>query len=396
MRRIDSLDGFRALSIVMVICGHFALEWEARHGTYPFWTRFVDAGLGVFIFFVISGYLITLLLLKEFERRGSLSLRRFYFRRFFRIVPPLYLYILFIAITAPLSGLRAEPRELLTALTFTRNLDPHAHQFMFQHFWSLCIEEQFYLLWPVALLIALRHSGRTGATRLALVLIIVAPIYRVVAYLAIPQLALREYAYGLLPGHMDALMFGCWGALAEGTLPFERIYQKATAFSWILPVWLFGVSQQLSGVLHNYYRLTIGDTLDGVATLFMLLWAIRTPGTLAWKVLNWRPIVHIGVISYSIYIWQTYFLHPQNSTIFGRFPYNLVCILVAAEFSWWTVERFSRKLRDWAEARLRPMGLNREPLTGNEIGPMTAVPMIAQQKFDPAVPDGVFERGELS
>jgi peptidoglycan/LPS O-acetylase OafA/YrhL len=333
----------------MVIAGHMWLAGMARYGWHSVWGGFLDGGLGVFIFFVISGYLITKLLLSDYDHYGRFSLKRFYYRRFFRIVPPLYTYVLFVVLTGPLSGLHARPIEVLTALTFTRNLDFHSHQFMFEHFWSLCIEEQFYLIWPVTLLFALHRRGRLGATKVAITLIVLAPLYRLTTYPLIHSQPVRHFFDGFLPGHMDALMFGCWASLAKGSVAYENLYRHVSRFAWFLPLWLFGISLSLTILLGNKYRLAFGETLDGFAVMFMLLWGIRNSESVVGRLLNSRLIVHIGVISYSIYIWQTYFLHPENGTVFARFPWSLLCIFAAAEFSWQTVERLSRIVRDRGE-----------------------------------------------
>jgi peptidoglycan/LPS O-acetylase OafA/YrhL len=244
---------------------------------------------------------------------------------------------------------------------------PFEH-FMFQHFWSLCIEEQFYLCWPLALLVVLQRSGRSGTIRLAITLILAAPIYRVAMYPLVHDHLARTFFYYLLPGQMDALMFGCLAALAEGLTAFEGAYLFVSKFAWLAPIWFFGISAALTIVFGTRYRLSIGETLDGVAVLTMMLWAIRNTTSFIGRVLNWRPVVHIGVISYSVYIWQTYFLHNENLTIFGRFPWNLICILGAAELSWQTVERFSRFVRDWGEHRWAGWADSRRISDGESMG----------------------------
>ena len=171
-RHIPSLDGLRALSVLLVIVLHTLLR-NHLYNQIPFVYRLVGNGsLGVFIFFVISGYLITTLLLREREKTGTISLKSFYIRRAFRILPPLYLYILFLAVlgaTGHLPGMNR--RELITALTLTRNYVPHVSLWAMEHFWSLCIEEQFYLLWPTVLVLLhaapqrLRRSSERHACR---------------------------------------------------------------------------------------------------------------------------------------------------------------------------------------------------------------------------------------
>src|SRR5665213_2363630 len=147
--RLPGLDGLRALSILLVILLHTIQRRSVTHAV-PFVAYvFSNGGMGVLIFFVISGYLITTLLLREREKTGSISLKRFYIRRAFRIFPPLYTYIAFIAVLGAASRLAGvNAREIITGLTLTRNYAHGVYLWAFEHFWSLCIEEQFYLLWP--------------------------------------------------------------------------------------------------------------------------------------------------------------------------------------------------------------------------------------------------------
>jgi peptidoglycan/LPS O-acetylase OafA/YrhL len=346
VKRIPSIDGFRALSIVLVIAGHIFNRIVARTHVNPWWRLVGSGGYGVFVFFIISGYLITTLLLREHETSLSINLGRFYYRRSFRIIPPLYFYIAFVALSAPLSGLHPCLREALTALTFTRNLDFHSHQFMFEHFWSLCIEEQFYLLWPVVLFLTLTRKGKSSAQNLALVLIVCAPIFRIASFVLIHDHPERHFIYMMLPGQMDALMFGCWAALGQEQVRWERIYSRVEKFVWIMPVWFLLISNYLRIRLGPGYFLTIGQTLDGFCVVFLFIWCIRNPKSSPGRFLNWGPIVHIGLISYSIYIWQTWFLHPANSTSLARLPWSLLFIFGAAEFSWHVIERVSRVARD--------------------------------------------------
>ena len=358
MKRIPSLDGIRAISITVVILGHLVNSLRARDHINPVLDNLlnlVNGTQGVFIFFVISGYLITTLLVREYDKRGTIRLGRFYYRRFFRIFPPLYTYILIAAVfIGPWVGMHAEPREVLTSLTFARNLDFHPHQFLFDHFWSVSIEEQFYLVWPLTLLVILHRKGRKRASQFAICLIVLAPVYRLLSYPLIHFQPFRHFVDLFLPGQMDILMFGSWAALAEGTPSFEALYNRITRFAWALPVWFFGVSTFLISRFGNFYDLSLGCTLDGLAVIFAILWAIRNADSLAYRILNWRPIVHLGVISYSLYIWQNCFVNAENRTFSGYFPWNLLCALAAAECSWRTVERASLFLRDRWEPRLFP------------------------------------------
>ena len=355
MNRISSIDGFRAISIALVIACH-CIQRNASIQKLSAWGQMVENGgyQGVFIFFVISGYLITMLLLRDYDKSSRIHLARFYYRRFFRIVPPLYFYVAWVIATAALTGLRPAPIEVITALTFTRNLDFHSHQWFFSHFWSLCVEEQFYLLWPVCLLMVLKGKGRPGARSLAVALILIAPLFRLAVFVLVKNQPMRAFVYTMLPSQMDGLMFGCLAALAEGEPQWEHIYRRAERYIWAAPFWFFLVSNYLRILLGAGYQRTIAPTLDGLCVVLALIWCIRNPMCGVGRALNWRPIVHIGVISYSIYLWQTWFLHSDNPSRLASPPWSLAYIFLAAEFSWHGIERLSRIARD----RLEPLLFN--------------------------------------
>src|SRR5947207_1759718 len=150
--RLPSLDGWRAVAIAMVVMSHFT----AVRGFSPpaWWTQAFQGNLGVRIFFVISGLLITYLLLLEAERRGRPSLRSFYTRRVLRIFPVYFLY-LGVVVGLTLAGLYTDTATAwIGSLPFTRNFIGQT-QSLTGHYWSLAVEEQFYLVWPITL-VALR------------------------------------------------------------------------------------------------------------------------------------------------------------------------------------------------------------------------------------------------
>ncbi|MEO7329892.1 MAG: acyltransferase, partial [Minicystis sp.] len=152
-RRIPSLDGLRAISILVVLFGHMA-------GTRNFAFSFLDrlptselANFGVRVFFVISGFLITRLLFEEHARSGTVSLRGFYLRRTLRIFPAFYVFVAVVLVLDRLGKITLLPYDALTALTYTMNFHPTASRsWQVGHLWSLSVEEQFYLLWPAIVL----------------------------------------------------------------------------------------------------------------------------------------------------------------------------------------------------------------------------------------------------
>jgi peptidoglycan/LPS O-acetylase OafA/YrhL len=352
-RHIPSLDGLRALSVLLVIILHTLL----RHSLYkfiPFPLRLLGNGaLGVFIFFVISGYLITTLLLREQEKTRTISLRSFYLRRAFRILPPLYAYVIFLAIlgiTGHMPGMNRH--EFISAITLTRNYAHHVDLWAMEHLWSLCIEEQFYVLWPTTLVLCLLHRsdaiGRRRATRIALIVVIAEPFIRLICYRYLP--AYRNM--GMFHMQADGLMFGALGALQQGHARFERIYARVTHWPWLLPVLIFLVLNALTVRFQNYWDLPLGMTLNGFLIPMWLVWLVRNPTSPQGRILNQPAVAWVGRLSYSLYIWQTFFTHHLNVEVFGRdfwwlnFPTSWLLILAVATLSHYAIERPALRLRD--------------------------------------------------
>jgi peptidoglycan/LPS O-acetylase OafA/YrhL len=351
MTRIPSLDGLRALSILLVVALHTIQRFSLSHHVARVWYAIFDGGTGVYIFFVISGYLITGLLLNEHQKRGSISMRGFYLRRAMRILPPLYAYVAVLLLLGWAGRLALNRIDILSALFFFHDYAP-ATMWSLEHFWSLSIEEQFYFLWPLILFYCLRKpgiAGRLTASRIALAVILISPVVRVLSFrLNIPYL---HNGYGF---HMraDALMYGCVFALLQGTPMFERVYAVATKIWWIPPAVIF-VSDCIGARFTNYWQLPFGYTICGAAIAFFLLWCVRNPDSVVGRILNARPVMHIGVLSYSIYLWQTLFIHSYNGPVFGQslklftiFPFSWLGILIVAELSFYLVERPSLHLRN--------------------------------------------------
>ena len=353
MARIPSLDGLRALSIFLVIALHTLQRFNITHHVPLIWFAIFDGGTGVFIFFVISGYLITSLLLHEQQKRGSISMSSFYFRRAMRILPPIYLYVAVLLLLGWAGRLAVTRIDIYSSLFFFHNYATTSSMWSLEHFWSLSVEEQFYFIWPGILYYCLRHrpgvAGRITASKVAIAVILVSPIIRVASYLShVPYL----HHPAMFQMRADSLMFGCVVALLQGTPLFERIYLVATRIWWIPPAVIL-LSDCIGARFQNYWQFPFGLTICGVAIAFFLLWCVRNPHSVVGRILNCRPVMHIGVLSYSIYIWQTLFLHHMNGPVFGHslklistFPGNWIAILLVAELSYYLVEQPSLLLRN--------------------------------------------------
>lgn len=309
-------------------------------------------GDGVGIFFVLSGFLITTLLIREKETTGKIDLRDFYLRRTFRILPPLYAYLLFLIVYCAATHATLHPSTITGSMFFYLNYFPQNAQWMTEHTWSLCVEEQFYLLWPLALLWAWKKGGRSKAAKVAAFLIVLTPLLRVASKLS--HLAIFNHRLdSQLHARMDSLMCGCLIALCIGNPRFERVYGYVAKVWWLLPLQFLVISGLITLHVGIYYLNSIGLTIDAICIAFFLLWAARNPETLVGRILNSWVMTRLGVLSYSIYIWQTFFIHGVDPHWVHGFPQCLVFIAAAALFSYNCIEMPSLRLRKRMERRMK-------------------------------------------
>ena len=348
--RIPSLDGLRAISIAMVLAEHAinaVVRPLTKHDYDGPWKALANGGLGVSTFFTISGFLITLLLLREYKKTGRISLVDFYIRRAFRIWPAFYFYIAVVFVLGKLGYLAIGHKALLAACFFVFNYVPNVGTWWVAHSWSLSVEEQFYIFWP-ALLVML---GQRKAAFAAIALLAIVPAIRVTEVLMLPgKSPLITNMWQMAHTRLDSLMFGCAIALFYGDARFQRAIDIAFRLGacWIALLYLFVIAPYTTHWHSNLYQSALGYTLDSLCVSTLILWLVQHAHSIPGRVLNSRFMIHIGVISYSLYLWQQMFLAPANKTWMGHFPLNILCALVLAEFSFFAIERPFLRLRSKA------------------------------------------------
>jgi peptidoglycan/LPS O-acetylase OafA/YrhL len=352
--KIPYLDGLRAYSILIVVLGH-AIQpdtWLQRR--WYLRTFATDTGLGVRIFFVLSGFLITSLLLKEREATGRISIRGFYERRIARIVPALYLYIAAVAILAAFGVTRVPLASFWAAATFTVNISkvwslhgPSIQVEVFGHLWTLSVEEQFYLLWPSILV----FFGRRWSRRLAIACVVLFPFIRFAIYhYCLDRGIAADFRRAVLFRVVqDVIMWGALGAFAAqaGIVDRMRTHRFRWTYPWIAALILFG----FGGAIQTYPYLGLDGillpALQGLATLLLMFWLLSGEGGLLRRILESWPAVQLGLLSYSLYIWQQLFIMGPEMKWLG-FPWNVLFALAAAMISYRLVEVPLRKqIRAW-------------------------------------------------
>ena len=287
------------------------------------------------VFFVLSGFLITHLLLKEINRTSTVDLKKFYFRRTFRIFPPFYVFLAVVAILMAFAHLPVTWGHLAAAATYTWNYARLPENWPLGHCWSLALEEQFYLLWPASMVF---FSKRTNL-RIALGVVLLSPFSRVVTYYAWPSM--RYHIDMMLHTHLDTIMMGCLLALAIDLGLGHKLREMCTR-GWVPTVaigFLWFVDTPAVEHWKGMYRMTVGFSLENVAIAAILIYSVSRYDSPLGRVLNLRAVKHVGMISYSLYLWQQLFtLHNT-----WRFPANIVVIFALAEVSYWMVERPSER-----------------------------------------------------
>lgn len=335
-RRIPSLGGLRAISIGLVLLAH--LTGCQNFFSADFLRPAGDIGnLGVRVFFVISGFLITTLLLDEYAATRRISLKHFYIRRTLRIFPAFYCFLAVISIAAGIGVIGLQRHDLLYAFTYTINYKFDRSWYV-GHLWSLAVEEQFYLLWPMVLWLA---GIRRGAY-VAAGVILAAPAIRVAVWFLYP--AAREGIDTMFPTVADALAVGCLLAIVRDWLGNQAVYQRflASAAFLILPVLILLASHYETTPRISY---PFGQTIMNVSIALCIDRCVRYPGDWLGRILNSKPFEFVGLLSYSLYLWQQPFLNRASHSLVAAFPFNLALASLVALCSYYIVEKPFLKLR---------------------------------------------------
>lgn len=335
---IPGLDGLRAIAIVWVIVSH--LHLDALLFPTEFLAHLAGAGVhGVTLFFVISGFLISTLLLREESSTGKIRLGSYYRRRAFRILPAAVAYL---AVTLTLlwwMGGVIDPGEWLGSLLFYRNLISFAPFGLTGHFWSLSVEEQFYLVWP-ALLVFWPKRHRLSAT---FFLVLAAPLWR---HLMTKVSGGGPLMIGRLDLIYDSLVMGALLAQLQVLPWFRGLFDRARyPGAWLL----LGIAGFLYLSIRKLPFGTIGVMASGTAQLLCAALAIkvliegRCPPAQA--VLGFPAVAGLGKLSYSLYLWHMPFMLPWIPAFPGDPAVRVLLSLVAAWISYRCIERPALRLR---------------------------------------------------
>ncbi len=337
---IPGLNGIRAVSVLIVLIAHLGLE------------HIVPGGFGVTVFFFISGFLITRLLIAENETKGRIGLKQFYIRRFIRLYPAL-LFMVFG--TTLIYGLFnwGGPKfgELFSAVFYGTNFyQVNARiggelPFMpWTHLWSLAVEEHFYLIFPLSLVLL----GRNWARILKMLCWVLGAVFlwRLVIF-SQTTIPVEDYTYMMTDTRIDSLVWGCVLSVMLHVNKHENLLKWLRGY---IPVALALVAIIASFLIRDEgFRYTARFSLQGLA-LFTLFYNLFFTSTFKWviTILEWKPLAWIGTISYALYLWHVPLIDICRR-FYGEQPIAYAIVLVLsfymASFSYDMVEKRFIQLR---------------------------------------------------
>jgi peptidoglycan/LPS O-acetylase OafA/YrhL len=320
--RIPCLDGLRAFAILCVIASHSVSHlpgaWSIGH-------------FGVTAFFVISGFLITTLLIRARERTGTISISQVYLRRVPRIVPAYLSFLAVIALLAAFGRYRIDARSWIAALTYTSCFTTLSTARVLAHTWSLFVEENFYILWPLLF----QRSRTTQAVVWLVVFAALAPFVRWVGLLAGREWLDPNYSS---PSQIGSIAIGCLLAL------FLTRDRPASPLAWATGA--FAAIAASLMLRDQMLRTAAADTLRAVAFAMIITAVLHlTPSNPIYRLLNSKLLMQIGVLSYGLYLWQ------QPLTDWRVPPLVSVPLLAdVAALSYYVIERPFLRLKERVHA----------------------------------------------
>ncbi len=319
---VRELDGLRAVACLLVMCFHAAPGWLFKGGF-----------IGVDIFFVLSGYLITCVLMDEYEQRGEIAIGNFYAHRFLRLVPALALFLLCYVIIGSLVW-PGEP-HLRDAGMAAAYISDYTYPYWgspnyIRHTWSLAVEEQFYIVWPFFLPLIIRYKLARWAL---LALWAVVTIYRY-------SLADGDWIEYYFPLHtrLSGLLAGSMLAIAhrKGILKLNRISSDVALAG------LF-ITALRANITSSAFTISLAELMSLI--LVGVLVSSSDPSRAT--ILSSKPMVAIGKLSYGLYLWHfpfAYYFRENYSPVVSTIA-TISLSMIGATISYFTVEAWGRKFK---------------------------------------------------
>jgi len=301
---IPELDGFRGIAIITVLISHITLN--------SFFAKYLIGDIGVEIFFVLSGFLITTLLLKERIVQGNVFFRNFYTRRALRILPVAYLFLALLIVLNCLFKLNISVESFLASAFYIKNLHfQYTNDWYSAHFWTLAIEEQFYVIFPLIIIYKTENY-----INLVYFLILSIPILQYLGYNNIGIFYTNNIIHkstflliNLFGNGTTSILIGSLFSILmfNGALPNKKI--KINHYlSFVLFIIALIFRMECVEVLKSTY---FTSTIFSIIIALVIFLCLTNSNDFLSRLLKNKLLISLGVLSYSLYIWQQIFLHKQ-------------------------------------------------------------------------------------
>lgn len=348
LQTIPSLNGIRAISVLLVVLAHSGFG------------AIVPGGLGVTIFFFLSGYLITTLMLAESERLGAIDIPNFYARRFFRLAPPL-LITLFLAYSLnyygmipghiTLEGLTAQLFYFSNYFSIFIDHDGDKTPSGTPILWSLAVEEHFYIFFPLIMILFLKNALKRRTIGIILICACVVVLMWRIHLVTSPGFFV-DRTYLATDTRIDSIIYGCLTAVLINPLRVPTQSQSMSLLQWAL--FSTGITLLLFCLIYRnpVFRETFRYSLEGIALVPIFYFAILFSGNSVFRYLNSAWAVRIGTYSYAIYLIHQViiFIVFKNALSVADNPFIVfpivlgVSLVYAAAIDSW-VDPYFRQLR---------------------------------------------------
>ncbi|MFD0587240.1 acyltransferase family protein [Paenibacillus sp. GCM10027627] len=353
-RYMPGIDGLRAISVLAVVAYHFNMEW-AQGGL-----------LGVGVFFVLSGYLITDHILTEWKEKKEISILKFWIRRIRRLLPAmvwmLFVVALLLLITDP-ARLLALKGDFLSSIFYVNNwyliynevsyFESFGPASPIGHLWSLSIEEQFYIVWPIVLLVSMKLAPRRGQLIvLIFTLAFLSAISMAVMYVPGTDPSRVYYgtdtrAFGILFGTILAIVWPSWRMNDKVSLTARTILDFLGTVAIFILIVLIYRTNEYDDLLYQF-----GFVILSLVTVVVIAVLVH-PASRLGKIIGCRPLIWIGKRSYSLYLWHypvIILTRPEansNEAGFIQVLLQLIVIVILSSFSYKYVEEPIRRGNFW-------------------------------------------------
>jgi peptidoglycan/LPS O-acetylase OafA/YrhL len=343
---LPTLDGWRTIAICIVLLAHSADSinntFLPTHDFAYIFDKFKHLGLlGVKIFFGLSGFLITTKLIGDEGLRGKISLKSFYIRRAFRILPASLVFLCTIGFLALIGVIPVSLNRWLSTLFFFANYSTAEGSWYLGHFWSLAVEEHFYFIWPLAFITFSNNSRRIPIVIGGILLI---ALWRAVDFKFQLTGSTAEVFWGRTDIQADYLLCGVLIALLYSDIIWRVRLQKLLTLQYVWPallIFIFGIAIfSIPGWKIGFALLSIQALAIPLVILGTMTRSTQFPG----RILESQVFRWVGRISYSLYLWQQLFLVwnesriPQLNSI-QSLPLNLLLVFACAAISMYLIEK---------------------------------------------------------